>query len=250
MTTRNRFRPTPARLAFAGVGLLIAAGVDALRSQPLPKAGSPLQVANDLDGVIQPRFLQNAGMFGLTRVIPVVNGHTVGYMGSLGVETPDEKKALARADSARRDYTVAFLHCAHVPGQFVRPGVFKPVSQHGGKVVAVKPWLSTLIVTRDPSPAAQKASAPLTGDDGVQRQWQEAALGALPRLQQGHDAQAKVADWTLVMRPVRASADSCVSCHVGSKKGETLGVMVYAVRNKVNPIPVSFTSAVGKSNTP
>lgn len=227
MTPRNR-------LVFAATGLFIVLGMSALRSQPVANQGRPLQVADALDSVIQPRFLQNAGLFGLTRIVPVVNGHTVGYMGSLGTETPQEKQALARADAARRDYTIAFLHCAHVPGQFVRPGIFKPAAQHKGKVLAVQPRLTMLIVTRHPSPTAQKVSSPISGMDQDRRQWQAATLRALPTLQQGRPAQATVADSTVFMRPVRASADSCVSCHVGVKRGDTLGVMVYAVSNKVN----------------
>ena len=218
-------------LLLASTGLLIALGANVLHSQPLPKPVSPRQVADDLDGVIQPRFLQNAGMFGLSRVVPVVNGHPIGYTGSLGVETPAERKALDHANAGRRDYIIAFLHCAHVPGQFVRPGVFKPVAQPSGKVRAVRPWLSTLIVTHPPATAQRVA---LTSADDDQPQLQAAAIRALPQLQRGREAQAALADWTVIMRPVTASADTCVSCHAGSKKGDTLGVMVYAISSKVN----------------
>lgn len=242
MTSRNRFPSRPARLAFACTSLLAVLGVGTLRSQPASqpsaKQDSTLQVANALDGVIQQRFLQNAGLFGLTRVVPVVNGHPIGYIGTLGTETPTEKQVLARAAAARRDYAIAFLHCAHVPGQFVRPGVFKPAVRQG-KVPALKPWLSTLIVTRDPSPTAQKVSAPLTGYTQLQEQWQAAALRSLPTLQHGSAVQAAVADWTVVMRPVTASDGACVSCHVGAKRGDTLGVMVYAVRNTISPATVA-----------
>jgi hypothetical protein len=242
-----RESPRAALRCFASTStaLLIAAGLVAVRSQPVtaspPKPGSPLQVADDLDQIIQPRFVQNAGMFGLSRLVPFVNGHAIGFMGRFDVDTPAEKKLLSSADAANRDYVIAFLHCAHVPGHFVSPGVFQPTA-NDGKLSARPPFLTTLVVTHNPSSDMPLTSVRQSSDQSfmygqVKDQFQQAAIQNLPKLQKGREAQATVAQWTLVMRPVRASINTCVNCHTGSKKGDTLGVMVYAVGNTVNGVP-------------
>ena len=48
-------------------------------------------------------------------------------------------------------------------------------------------------------------------------------------LKQGLPAQADYQNWVVVMRPVRALHQGCIMCHAGAKRGDTLGVMVYAV---------------------
>ena len=45
-------------------------------------------------------------------------------------------------------------------------------------------------------------------------------------------------NWRLVLRPVLASRDSCLGCHAGAKRGDTLGVMVYAVDKAVLHAPI------------
>lgn len=247
MILQRSINITPACLAFTSTVLLTAVGWTALRVQPVaaasPKSGSPLQVADDLDRIIQPRFVQNAGMFGLSRLVPFVNGHAIGFMGRFDVETPTEKSLLSQADAANRDYVIAFLHCAHVPGCFVSRGVFQP-SARGGKLTAQSPSLSTLVVTHNPSLDASPATSQQVSaqsylyGEGKDR-FQRAAVQNLPKLQKGREVQATVAQWTLVMRPVTASTAACVNCHTGSKKGDTLGVMVYAVGNSINSVPAN-----------
>lgn len=247
MTPRSRFRPTPICLALVSTGLLVAAGMGALRSQPAApapaKLGSPLQVADDLDGIVQPRFQEDAGEFGVSRLMPAVSGHRVGFMGYFDAKTPGERTLLNRAGSARRDYVIAFLHCAHVPGQ--KAGDTRSEAHHGPLNGAGDRYLTTLVVTKDLAPDAPSTSLSRStfgirnsgypvGYEKLEGRLQQAAITNIPGPLHGRAVQTGVDGWTVFLRPVRASADSCVGCHVGSKRGDTLGVMLYAVGSKVN----------------
>ena len=56
------------------------------------------------------------------------------------------------------------------------------------------------------------------------------AITALPKLMKGQEQQAETKDWHILMRPVLAAKQECLDCHTKAKMGDTLGVMVYAVR--------------------
>ena len=56
------------------------------------------------------------------------------------------------------------------------------------------------------------------------------SVAALPDLTAGRERRAGATDWDVLMRPVRATKQACLKCHTGTKQGDTLGVMVYAVR--------------------
>ena len=121
MHVSPRTRSVSLALAAGSVPLLLALS---LRGQPAPKAmppkaGSPLAVAQALDAIVQPRFQDvRAGQFGLTRLVPAVQGHqSVGFLGNFETNNPAEAASLASANAAHRSYVMAFLHCAHVPGE-------------------------------------------------------------------------------------------------------------------------------------
>ena len=73
-----RIRSLSLALTAAGVPLLLALS---LHSQPVPpspiSAETPQQVADTLDSIVQPRFQQNAGRFGVDRVL--LEGHDNAY---------------------------------------------------------------------------------------------------------------------------------------------------------------------------
>ena len=55
-------------------------------------------------------------------------------------------------------------------------------------------------------------------------------LPSLPALRRGQGQTVDYQNWLVVMRPVRATHASCLGCHARrAKRGDTLGVMVYAV---------------------
>ncbi len=165
-----------------------------------------------------------------------VEGHTniVGfYSPSAG-----EQKLLDRANAADRDYFVAFLHCAHVPG--VSPGTHVVFHYRGNELeprfftLLVKPdslgGIGGLYFLNDFNPLTRTVRyAPRSL---VARAIQKVASRVLPQLKNGQNEQAAEGDWLVVMRPVRALQASCLGCHTGAKKGDTLGVMVYAVNQK------------------
>lgn len=57
---------------------------------------------------------------------------------------------------------------------------------------------------------------------------------ASPRLLRGQAVQADRGKWVIWMSPVRAEQETCLSCHTGAKRGDTLGVMAYAVSKTAN----------------
>ena len=59
-------------------------------------------------------------------------------------------------------------------------------------------------------------------------------LPLLPLLRKGEREDVNFGNWLVALRPVRAEQDSCLGCHAGAKRGDTLGVMVYAVDKNAN----------------
>ncbi len=203
----------------AGAAFLMAAP-----AAPSPAALTPQQVADTLDGIVQPRFQQNAGRFGVDRVL--LNGHDDIY--GLSAVTAKEKRDFRRVSAAHRPYVVAFLHCAHKPGHYAN---FKERAD-----AAANPYLETL------------ASATTTEDGAVKlRLWAESNLDKvvlpdLADLRRGDRVDKDFGNWRVSMRPVLASRPACLGCHVGAKKNDTLGVMVYAVDKNSVKAPVRATS--------
>jgi hypothetical protein len=207
--------------------LLLALSLQGRPALPPPtSAETPQQVADTLDSIVQPRFQQNAGRFGVDRI--AFAGHDNIY-GLSGV-TASEKRRFRRVNAAHRPYVIAFLHCAHKPGR------------------------DLLSKTRDkeeaPIPSLQTLAAATATDTGSQKLWdwsdthlEKAVLPDLPVLRQGTGMDRDLGNWRLVLRPVRASRDSCLGCHAGARRGDTLGVMVYAVDKAVLHAPIQSFNA-------
>ncbi len=71
-------------------------------------------------------------------------------------------------------------------------------------------------------------------------------LPHLAALKHGHPAEAEYENWVIVMRPVRALHQSCINCHAGARRGDTLGVMVYAVDKNAKIKGASFEAPGGE----
>ena len=218
-------------------GLLAAGSAPLLLTLALQgsPAQTPLQsqrqVADDLDKIVQPRFQDaSAGKFGLTRLVPTVNGHqSVGFEGNFRAETPTEVVLLADADAANRPYVLAFLHCAHVPG---KPEVEMPTFPFT-RPSSVSPYLSTITV-RGGTFNSRHSGLTAAYVRETQPALESAALRLLPAAMKGRYTQTRSGTWTLFLRPVSATRESCVGCHTTARHGDTLGVMVYAVSDAVN----------------
>ncbi len=252
MSISRRSQTIALSFAAGTVPLLLALSLrgQTLPSAPVtPDAATPRQIADSLDAIMQPRFQDDrAGVFGTGRLVPTVRGHiAVNYFQP---NTDLEKKLWSQAMGTHRPFLVSFLHCAHVPGKFkdapasitypsqtVRVPTALPNSAAVPWMVA-RPSMDRLIdQTFTPGPdwtnpnvRARVAAA----NQARQEILQQVATDALPALRHGQSQEKMMGDWLVVMRPVRASKDSCLTCHVGAKRGDTLGAMVYAVSNTVN----------------
>ncbi len=241
-------RPARTGIVVLATGLmpvLLALALPALSRHPeaLPQTASPQtpqQVADILDGMIQPRFQDlTAGKFGMSRISPAVPGHSsVGYPGYFRTQTPVETALLARADAAHRLYVIAFLHCAPVPDAparvFSSPSPNDPPVGSGG----LGSFGPSPQVTASATSASQFTTIAVKGtSEGYPNEYpattepplRDAALKALPAAEKGSSVQTLSGPWTLFLRPVRATQMACLTCHTTAKWGDTLGVMVYAV---------------------
>ncbi len=218
----SRFLPTALMLAAGCFPLILTLSTDG-SSPPPPSlsAQTPQQVADTLDSIVQPRFQQNAGRFGVDRIMFAGHDNIYGLTGM----TASEKRRFRSVNAAHRPYVIAFLHCAHKPGR------------------------DLLTHTRDSDepdvPSLQTLASATATDSGSQKlfDWsqdhlEKVVLPHLPVLRQGTGIDQDFGNWRLVLRPVRASRESCLGCHAGAKRGDTLGVMVYAVDKATIHAPI------------
>ena len=219
---RTRLLPFGFMFAAGSLPLILALSSDC-RPAPLSSAAAetPQQVADTLDSIVQPRFQKNAGRFGVDRI--VFAGHDNIY--SLVGMTSSEKRRFRRVNAAHRPYVIAFLHCAHKPG---RDLLTKTRDTDNDAV----PSLQTLASATATNSGSQKLF------DWSDTHLEKAVLPSLPVLRRGTGLDQDFGNWRLVMRPVQASRDSCLGCHVGAKRGDTLGVMVYAVDKATIHAPI------------
>ena len=202
----------------------------ALPGQPAPASAPALKVAHLLNSIAQSRFQDTSMLtFGASRMMvsPSFPKGQHNTSDSFAPRNDEENQTLRTADALNRDYVIDFFHCAPIPP-------VPPPSHQSASAALVSPELPSeaplysttrLFVHVRPLP-----SAPLMLTSLHSRLRSE-AVTALPKLRAGKEVQTSGSDWTVLMRPVLAAQDSCLSCHTTAKKNDTLGVMVYAVRN-------------------
>lgn len=235
----------PVLLAFAAGCAPLTLAL-ALPGQPTPKAPaaldmrSPASVAQVLDTIIQARFQDDAPVFGLSRVV-IVNSHQ--SVANFTPHNATERSLMVQASSANRDYAIAFLHCAHVPGQV-------PAELAGRDPVCslrtnpYNPQTSlTLLDVYQPT-LSPKSSQQLSAWEynsivaepyiSMRQNFLKVAAAKLPQLRKGKKVETSTGDWIVYLRAIPAAQASCLGCHTTAKKGDTLGVMVYAVRSSIN----------------
>ena len=203
-----------------GGSLLFSASLfAAVFAAPAPSAETPQQVAETLDSIVQPRFQKDIGQFGTGRVTHnVIPGHE--GIEWIGADNRFETRRFATLKASHRSYILAFLHCRHKPGAPVDPS---PKPQLGDDF---KSYTEPLIAFGATEDSAQRMY------DWADKSLNPVVLPHLTALKQGHSAQAEYENWVIVMRPVRALHQSCITCHAGTRRGDTLGVMVYVVDKK------------------
>jgi hypothetical protein len=183
-----------------------------------------------LDGYVQTRFEQDEGKFGLSRLAPPVRGHSSIWY-DLPAANDREKEILEAVNASHVEYLVEFVHCAHIPGSVggVKSGPQPSVDAMGFTLVAAKSPMASF-------PPYSNPKAREEFHKSTEEPLEKQAMALLPRLQKGETIDTSVAGWHVAFRPVRASKASCIRCHAGTKGGDTLGIMLYAVRPAAAPI--------------
>ena len=221
---------------------------------PAPKlpvahaAHTPQEVADRLDDLLQPRFQERAEFFGLSRIYVPLDAHQYTVheadkiyrqpLYNLIGRSPEEKSLLTAANAANREYVVGFLHSANTLGD---PPLKKNARKH-------LPAPAHPLPAPDAMPEAYFEPLVIHGaenqgekmkDRDHLAQWQianmkavnEAVKKAAARARKGEKMEVQAGEWVLLLRPVKAAQDSCLACHGRAKKGDTLGVMAYAIRS-------------------
>lgn len=222
-------------LLVGSVALIVSTPL--VRGQHATRDSAPETVAKLLDELVQPRFLQDAGKFGMERLVIV--GHEdqssrgMEAVYHLKAQSKTEEDLLHSANAARRDYAIGFIHCAHKPGKFLP----RSKSNLGGVSLSIMPGshYQTLVVHEGRHDLYEMP-------DGFETEgWDKrnlahvnrAVMSILPEVIQGRKMQRDIEGLFLSLRPVKASQPSCLGCHRGAKRGDTLGVMAYVVSTKM-----------------
>lgn len=189
---------------------------------PTRQLDTAMKVAETLDAYVQPRFeILRDKNFGISRIVFRKHAGLV----QLKVDTPQEQELIANVNAGNREYGISLLHCA-------------PKPDHG--IYSVTPRLELFyfnqqrIVSDFDSYDYYRASNEDVMKAKQLLDWEsieKKAIAALPILMKGKEYRAKDASWELLMRPVLAASQECLSCHTNAKLNDTLGVMVYAVRD-------------------
>lgn len=201
------------------VGLAALLTLAAAQDAAPPPASQPTDafaVASRIDAVIQPRFQTNAGQFGEDRVESSVDGHPTFDM--IDKETVHEQAELMPVLASQRPFVIALLHCAHKPGSHIDTHDRDTTDEDDSPYV--RPLVSAGFSNLNAS----------SNFDWANNNLSKAVLPYVKSVKHGESAIIANGHWLIVIRPIKAEHESCVSCHAGAKAGETLGAMVYAVR--------------------
>ncbi|MCC2670926.1 MAG: hypothetical protein K0Q72_3397 [Armatimonadetes bacterium] len=215
----------PRVLALATFGLVLLTGTAIYALDP---RRAPEQVADLLDRITQPRFREDdVEKFGTSRLVTLTEHVSVSRLTDLNA---GESALLASAHAFNRDYLIGFVRLTP-PAAIAKRGT-NGGSSGGGFQPQYLTISSRSVNTRS---ADQRLLRSLARPDEHRASLSDAVLRALPEVQAKGRARTTDGRWSVTMRPVRASKDSCLKCHAGAKRGDILGVMVYAVDQ--NPLP-------------
>jgi hypothetical protein len=231
-------------------GVLGAAGL-ALCAVAQSESGGARKVVELLDKFVQPRFEKLDGRFGMSRMRGM-NGHAAVVMTA---ENDVEKRLLKEAQTAGHSYEVHFMHIPHPKGTAPKesaPGGVTTVVR-GPATKEPKYYLHPLQgIGKQMEPLVdpyRNQPEPRTAEEVSERikvrtklAWERTqrliklAEAEMPALMRGKSTERTHKNWLLAFRPVKASKQECVGCHTGSKMGDTLGAMIYAI-HEVKDLP-------------
>lgn len=258
---------TASRLSTLTLGGALLCGITlwtTSHSQSVDKPDTPLKVAMVLDCITQPRFQDDMINFGVSRLAPAAGGHLL--HGYLSLKSPKDKELFKSAVESHRDFAIGFFHCTHVPGKRGKVSIAPPASgglvtvqfQGNGKTSADRPaeagrgGFRMYSVTPISNELRHMRTLPrqIAEDqfEQINKKMGDVAEKGLPKLMKGQDVTQDSGEWLVVARPVKAMKESCLKCHEGSKKGDTLGVMTYIVSKKT--FADAGTPSKGRPNGP
>jgi len=197
------------RITLQLLGAIIAAVLAAgsLHSARIPPTSTPEEIAR-LDSVIQQRFLMT-GPFGISRVA-LVSTHGI--------------RPFIPATPAERDVVTLLKSERYDVGFFLLGRLALPSSQ------AVFPFARLRSEVQGPAFITVERPAELPTPESLL----EVGSAALKSFAAGEGYDVRSGDWTVAMRPLRASTERCIACHnsMGEKVklGDALGVAMYVYR--------------------
>ena len=190
------------------------------------KPVSSVKFVDQLDKLVQPRFQVSAGIFGMDRI---------SFHGHEPISEPEEVKSFKRmlkgtSTLAKTTYSVGFFHCIDKPGQMMnkdKDEQEEPYKKH------LNEYYSELYLV-EKGKVIDEDEDPRTNIYGVPdyKQVNEFCAKNLDKLTHGKSVDGQIKNWDIALRPVKAEHESCVNCHEGAKPGDTLGVMVYALKQQ------------------
>ncbi len=229
-----------AMAAMAVSGMVLGAGIVAVSAETMQQTASadrietPLDVANRLDAVIQQRFISIKDMFGMSRIIKLAGHDSVRFF----PQTNEEKRSMGEIRAAGRTYVIGFQRVSRAVAS---PHNSQPMTGNPGapfrtrgsnSQLAVLTWTDPSHVGRQDRKASEAADRAM---EPVYKSMETIADASLEKLAKGSVVDSEHGEWVLALRPVKASTAECLGCHSGSHKGDTLGVMVYAVKKTISP---------------
>jgi len=183
---------------------------------PTQVPATAMQVAETLDTYVQPRFeILRDKNFGAFRI--VYRRHA--GLAQLKVESSREKELIANVNATKRDYAISLLHCADSPEYSYRDRPSLQLLYFNQQRLVSDSGYEDL----QDSTVVDKRGLDLAK---IEKQ----SFAALPTLMKGKEHRVTQSGWDVLLRPVLASKQECLGCHESSRLGDTLGVMVYAVR--------------------
>ena len=163
-------------------------------------------VVNLVDRVVQDRFRRPLDKtFGLSRIARPEDAQMIHSRSNLPAEAP----ILAKAEASGRAWRVFYFATRSLKADNLKAVDFP----HGPGLIPV--------ASSERAATRALGTAFLDGATAVLKEHE-------PFLNRGRSLEASAEDWRFYARPVLAEK-SCVSCHVGAKEGQTLGVVAYAV---------------------
>lgn len=211
------------RVLVSALSLLLLLSATLAARAARPAADDP--VITELDAHIQRRFLEAENRFGMGRMLPPADRHSV----VLRFRPENEAEERTIADLERSRTKVAL----YLAGR--RLLTSRPLRAASGATDAAAARLSSMRrVLEGPVVVSPSAPGSITDAPGAAALVDD-AVEAFEVFETGGVAEAFERDgWSIVARPVRAAAERCLRCHRQDaagrsvKLGDVLGVVLYA----------------------